>query len=102
MTKIKQERLYQVLISPIVSEKSTRLADQGNQVAFEVRPDATKTEIKHAVELAFDVDVVRVQVANVRGKVKRFGRTPGARNSWKKAYVRLKAGQDIDFTGGQQ
>lgn len=97
-----EERLYQVLIAPIVSEKSTRLADQGNQVAFEVRPDATKPEIKQAVELAFDVDVERVQVSNVRGKVKRFGRTPGARSNWKKAYVRLKAGQDIDFTGGQQ
>lgn len=97
-----RERLYQVLVSPIVSEKSTRLADQGNQVAFEVLPDATKREIKEAVELAFDVDVERVQVANVRGKVKRFQRTPGARSNWKKAYVRLKAGQDIDFTGGQQ
>jgi len=97
-----RERLYKVLISPIVSEKSTRLADDGNQVAFEVEPTATKQEIKQAVELAFDVDVERVQVANIRGKVKRFGRTPGARNNWKKAYVRLKAGQDIDFAGGQQ
>lgn len=102
MSAIREDRLYQVLIAPIVSEKSTRLADQGNQVAFEVRPDATKTEIKQAVELAFDVNVERVQVANVRGKVKRFGQTPGARGNWKKAYVRLKAGQDIDFTGGQQ
>lgn len=102
MSTIDEERLYQVLLAPIVSEKSTRLADQGNQVAFQVRPDATKTEIKQAVELAFEVDVERVQVANVRGKVKRFGRTPGARGNWKKAYVRLKAGQDIDFTGGQQ
>lgn len=99
---MKQERLYQVLISPIISEKSTRLADQGNQVVFEVRPDATKSEVKHAVELAFDVDVESVQIANIRGKVKRFGRTPGARSNWKKAYVRLKAGQDIDFIGGQQ
>jgi large subunit ribosomal protein L23 len=96
------DRLYQVLLSPIVSEKSTRLADQANQFAFQVLPDATKSEIKQAVELAFDVNVERVQVANVRGKVKRFGRTPGARSNWKKAYVRLKAGQDIDFTGGQQ
>jgi len=97
-----QERLYQILVSPIVSEKSTRLADQANQFAFEVLPSATKSEIKQAVELAFDVDVERVQVANMPGKVKRFGRTPGSRNNWKKAYVRLKAGQDIDFTGGQQ
>ncbi|MFZ0486891.1 MAG: 50S ribosomal protein L23 [Arenicellales bacterium] len=97
-----RERLYQVLVSPIVSEKSTRLADQGNQVAFEVLPDATKKEIKQAVELAFDVEVVGVQIANIRGKVKRFQRTPGARSNWKKAYVRLKAGQDIDFSGGQQ
>jgi len=99
---MKQERLYQVLVSPIISEKSTRIADQGNQVAFEVLPDATKNEIKQAVELAFDVNVERVQVANVRGKVKRFGRTPGARSNWRKAYVRLRAGQDIDFAGGQQ
>lgn len=99
---MKPERLYQILVSPIISEKSTRIADQGNQVAFEVLPDASKQEIKQAVELAFEVDVERVQVANVRGKVKRFGRTPGARSNWKKAYVRLKAGQDIDFTGGQQ
>lgn len=99
MTK---ERLYQVLVSPIISEKSTRLADQGNQVAFEVLPDATKAEIKKAVELAFEVNVEAVQVANIRGKVKRFGRTPGARSNWKKAYVRLKAGQDIDFSGGHQ
>jgi len=99
---MKQEQLYQVLISPIVSEKSTRLADQGNQVAFEVAPTATKAQIKHAVELAFDVNVERVQVANMPGKVKRFGQTPGARSNWKKAYVRLRAGQDIDFAGGQQ
>lgn len=97
-----RERLYQVLVSPIISEKSTRIADLGNQVAFEVLPNATKNEIKQAVELAFDVEVERVQVANIRGKVKRFGRTPGARGNWKKAYVRLKAGHDIDFTGGQQ
>lgn len=96
------ERLYQVLVAPIVSEKSTRLADEGNQVAFEVLPDATKKEIKQAVELAFDVNVEGVQVVNMRGKVKRFQRTPGARSNWKKAYVRLKAGQDIDFTGSQQ
>lgn len=99
---MRSERLYQVLVAPIISEKSTRLADQGNQVAFEVLPDATKGEIKQAVELAFDVNVVRVQVTNIRGKVKRFGRTPGTRSNWRKAYVRLKAGQDIDFSGGQQ
>jgi len=99
---MKEERLYQVLISPIVSEKSTRLADQGNQVAFEVLPSATKAEIKQAVELAFDVNVETVQVANMPGKVKRMGKTPGARSNWKKAYVRLRAGQDIDFAGGQQ
>ncbi|MBS1269896.1 MAG: 50S ribosomal protein L23 [Gammaproteobacteria bacterium] len=98
---MKRERLYQVLVSPIVSEKSTRLADDGNQVVFEVLPDASKGEIKEAVQLAFDVEVEQVQVANMPGKVKRFGRTPGARSNWKKAYVRLKAGQDIDFTGGQ-
>lgn len=95
-----EARIYQVLLSPIVSEKSTRGADKHRQFAFEVLPDASKTEIKQAVELAFKVEVESVQVANMRGKIKRFGKTPGARKNWKKAYVRLKEGFDIDFTGG--
>lgn len=93
------ERLHQVLRRPIVSEKSTNAADSGQQVVFEVLTDATKNEIKTAVESLFDVSVEGVQVINVRGKVKRFGKTPGKRTNWKKAYVRLAEGDDIDFLG---
>ena len=83
------ERLHQVLRRPIVSEKSTNAADSGQQVVFEVLTDATKNEIKTAVESLFEVSVEGVQVINVRGKIKRFGKTPGKRTNWKKAYVRL-------------
>ena len=93
------ERLHQVLRRPIVSEKSTNAAENGQQVVFEVLTDATKNEIKTAVEGLFDVSVEGVQVINVRGKVKRFGKTPGKRTNWKKAYVRLAEGDDIDFLG---
>ena len=93
------ERLHQVLRRPIVSEKSTNAAESGQQVVFEVLTDATKNEIKTAVESLFDVSVEGVQVINVRGKVKRFGKTPGKRTNWKKAYVRLDEGDDIDFLG---
>ncbi len=93
------ERLHQVLRSPIVSEKSTNAADSGQQVVFEVLTDATKNEIKTAVESLFEVSVEGVQVINVRGKIKRFGKTPGKRTNWKKAYVRLAEGDDIDFLG---
>jgi len=93
------ERLHQVLRRPIVSEKSTNAAESGQQVVFEVLTDATKNEIKTAVESLFEVSVEGVQVINVRGKVKRFGKTPGKRTNWKKAYVRLADGDDIDFLG---
>ncbi len=93
------ERLHQVLRRPIVSEKSTNAAESSQQVVFEVLTDATKNEIKTAVESLFDVSVEGVQVINVRGKVKRFGKTPGKRSNWKKAYVRLAEGDDIDFLG---
>lgn len=93
------ERLHQVLRRPIVSEKSTNAAESSQQVVFEVLTDATKNEIKTAVESLFDVSVEGVQVINVRGKVKRFGKTPGKRTNWKKAYVRLADGDDIDFLG---
>jgi|TARA_B100000446_G_scaffold52821_1_gene48980 large subunit ribosomal protein L23 len=93
------ERLHQVLRRPIVSEKSTNAAESGQQVVFEVLTDATKNEIKTAVESLFEVSVEGVQVINVRGKVKRFGKTPGKRTNWKKAYVRLAEGDDIDFLG---
>lgn len=94
-----QDRLYQILRSPIVSEKSTRVADLHNQVVFEVIPDATKNEVQKAVELAFDVKVVSVQITNIRGKMKSTGRQTGKRKNWKKAYIRLEQGQEIDFTG---
>jgi large subunit ribosomal protein L23 len=94
------ERLFQILIAPVISEKSTRLADKHRQVVFKVIPSATKFEVKQAVEKAFDVEVESVRVANMRGKIKRFGRTPGVRSNWKKAYVCLKEGHDIDFAQG--
>lgn len=77
------------------------MADRDGQVVFKVLPNATKNEIKTAVEQLFDVEVDSVQVVNVRGKVKRFGKTPGKRKNWKKAYVQLKEGHDIDFVGGE-
>lgn len=94
-----EERLMQVLLAPIVSEKATRMAELDNQVAFRVRLDATKTEIAEAVETLFKVDVEAVQVVNVRGKMKRTGKLEGKRSNWKKAYVRLAEGNDIDFAG---
>ena len=94
-----QERLHQMIRRPVISEKSTIAADSMHQVIFEVLNDATKSEIKEAVETLFDVTVERVRVVNVRGKITRFGRTPGKRKNWKKAYVRLAEGDDIDFLG---
>ena len=87
----------QVLLAPQVSEKSTFVAEKNNQVVFRVVGNATKHEIKAAVELLFKVDVKSVQVANVQGKQKRFGRLSGRRKDWKKAYVCLKPGQEINF-----
>ena len=95
------ERLSRILIAPVVSEKSTRVADQSRQMVFRVLPDARKPEIRKAVEKMFDVTVSAVRVLNVKGKVKRFGRTVGRRSDWKKAYVTLAEGSDIDFTGAE-
>lgn len=95
--KYNNERLMTVLLAPIVSEKGTFIADKHEQVIFRVQADATKPEIKAAVELMFKVEVDSVQVANVKGKEKRFGRFIGRRRGWKKAYVSLKAGQEINF-----
>lgn len=92
-----QERLMQVVLAPVISEKSTFVADKNNQVVFRVAPDATKPEIKAAIELMFKVQVDSVQVVNVRGKSKRFGQSTGRRRHWKKAYVCLKEGQEINF-----
>ena len=96
-----QERLMQVLLSPHVSEKSTIVGEANNQYVFRVVPGAKKPEIKKAVEQMFSVKVKGVQVSNVKGKAKRFGTIQGRRSDWKKAYVTLEAGQDIDFLGGE-
>lgn len=93
-------RLMTVLLGPVVSEKSTRAADNDRQFAFRVVPNATKREVGRAVELLFEVEVEGVQVVNVKGKKKRFGGRIGQRSNWRKAYVRLKRGHDIDFGGG--
>ncbi|HIN18460.1 MAG TPA: 50S ribosomal protein L23 [Gammaproteobacteria bacterium] len=93
------ERMHQILLRPVISEKSTNAAEANRQVVFEVLENATKAEVREAVEKLFDVSVTAIQVLNVRGKIKRFGKTPGKRNNWKKAYVRLAAGDDIDFLG---
>ena len=94
-----QERLMKVLLSPIISEKSTAIAERNNHVAFRVLQDATKPEIKAAVELMFKVQVTSVRVLNQKGKTKRFGRTEGRRRNVRKAYVCLAQGQEINFGG---
>jgi large subunit ribosomal protein L23 len=99
-TQFNQERLLQVLLAPQISEKATYVADKNEQVIFVVAPDATKPEIKAAVELLFKVQVESVQVANVKGKAKRFGRSPGRRSDVRKAFVCLKPGQEINFAEG--
>ena len=95
--RYKPERLLTLLLAPTVSEKATQIADQHSQVVFRVVQDATKPEVKAAVELLFKVDVEAVRIANVKGKAKRFGAYSGRRRHWKKAYVSLKPGQEINF-----
>ena len=97
VVKYNAEQLMNVLLAPVVSEKSTRVADKNRQYVFRVADAATKPEIKAAVELLFKTKVDSVTVSRVKGKTKRFGRTMGRRNNWKKAYVRLAAGQEINF-----
>ncbi len=92
-----EERLYKVILAPVISEKSTMAAETSNQVAFKVLRDADKPEIRAAVEKMFGVKVENVRVLNVKGKTKRTRFGVGRRNDWKKAYVRLAAGQEIDF-----
>ena len=96
-----QERLLKVLLAPVVSEKSTYVADKYEQVIFRVASNASKPEIKAAVELLFKVEVESVQVSNVKGKQKRFGSNMGRRRNWKKAYICLKPGQEINFAAGE-
>ena len=95
--KYDAEQLMTVLLAPVVSEKSTRVADKNRQYVFRVADAASKPEIKAAVELLFKTKVDSVTVSRVKGKKKRFGRSMGRRNNWKKAYVRLAAGQEINF-----
>jgi len=96
--KHSEERLMKVLLAPVISEKATFVAEKNEQVVFRVAPDATKPEIKAAVELLFKVQVESVQVANRMGKQKRSGRFVGRRNHTRQAYVCLKPGQEINFT----
>ncbi|MDP6375191.1 MAG: 50S ribosomal protein L23 [Pseudomonadales bacterium] len=92
-----QERIYTVLLEPHISEKVSILGDESNQYGFKVAKDATKAEIKEAVETLFGVDVTGVSTLNVKGKVKRSWRGVSRRKSWKKAYVRVTDGQELDF-----
>lgn len=97
--KFDQGRLAQVLVAPIVSEKATTVGEKHNQVLFKVLRNATKPEIKAAVELMFKVEVADVRTLNQKGKSKRFGRSMGRRDHVKKAYVSLKPGQELNFSG---
>ena len=98
-SRFDEGRLMQVLVAPIVSEKATMIADKTNAVTFKVLQDATKFEIKAAVQLMFKVDVQSVAVLNIKGKTKRFGKSMGRRDNIRKAYVTLKAGQELNLGG---
>ena len=97
--KFDEGRLMQVLVAPIVSEKATMVAEKSNAVTFKVLQDATKPEIKAAVELLFKVEVKGVSVLNTKGKTRRFGKTMGRRDNVRKAYVLLKEGQELNLSG---
>lgn len=94
-----QEALMNLIVAPRVTEKSTMIGDKHRQYVFRVLKSANKNQIKKAVELMFNVEVASVQVSNVKGKLKVFKQEPGKRSDWKKAYVKLKPGFDIDFMG---
>ena len=96
-----KNRLYQVLLTPRVTEKSTRVGEVSNQYVFRVVKDADKSEVRGAVEMLFDVKVESVKIVNVKGKRKSFRMNPGKRSDWKKAYVRVQEGQVIDFLGSE-
>ncbi|MFW5427034.1 MAG: 50S ribosomal protein L23 [Methylophagaceae bacterium] len=93
------ERITKVILGPVVAEKASRVAESNNQVVLKVLPDANKSEIKQAVEKMFDVKVESVTTMNVKGKIKRTGRIMGKRSDWKKAYVTLVEGADLNFLG---
>jgi len=96
-----KERIFKVLVAPVVSEKASIVADQGNQVVFKVARDANKREVKAAVQQLFGVQVEDVRVVNVKGKIKRTRYGIGRQSDWKKAYVRLAQGQEIDFASAE-
>jgi large subunit ribosomal protein L23 len=98
-TQFDEGRLMQVLVAPVVSEKATMIAEKSNSVTFKVLQDATKYEIKAAVELMFKVEVKGVSVLNTKGKAKRFGKSMGRRDNVRKAYVTLKPGQELNLGG---
>jgi len=95
------ERIMKILLGPHITEKAAIIGESSNQYIFQVATDATKPEIKSAVEMLFEVEVDAVRVSNVKGKTKRTGQRLGRRKDWKKAYVRVKAGQTIDFAGNE-
>ena len=93
------ERIHQIILAPMISEKASRVAEKSNQAVFKVAGDADKVEIRTAVETLFNVKVTAVRTLNVKGKNKRFGQRMGRRSDWKKAYVTLAEGSEIDFLG---
>jgi large subunit ribosomal protein L23 len=95
------ERITKIILGPVVAEKASRVAEANNQVVLKVLPNANKTEIKRAVETLFEVKVESVSTVNVKGKTKRTGRIFGKRSDWKKAYVTLAAGTDLNFLGAE-
>jgi large subunit ribosomal protein L23 len=96
---MKMTQIANVLLSPHITEKTTQVGESSNQYVFKISPRANKSDVKAAVEGLFEVKVDSVSVMNVKGKTKRFGAKVGHRKNWKKAYVRLQAGQEIDFMG---
>ena len=96
-----KNRLYQVILSPRVTEKSTHVGEESNQYVFHVVNDASKSEVKGAVEMLFDVNVESFRIVTVTGKNQSFRMRPGKRSDWKKAYGRVQEGQVIDFLGGE-
>jgi large subunit ribosomal protein L23 len=98
---VNEERLLKIILSPHMSEKAAIAADKRREYVFEVLSDATKPEVKGAVELLFKTEVATVRILNVKTKPRRFGQTLGKSKAWKKAYVTLKPGQEISFAGGQ-
>jgi len=97
--KIRHDQIRSVLIAPHISEKTTNLNEKNKQIVFKVRPDSNKTQIKKAVEKLFDVKVASVKTVSVKGKKKRSGMRIGTTKAWKKAYIILTEGQDIDLMG---